>query len=388
MAAFGWRTIKELGLQLPHARKWDVDRMLILPSGGNVHVRSADDPDSLRGEGLDFVVLDECAFMKEITWSHVLRPSLSDREGRALFISTPKGRNWFWRLWQRGQDDKYQDWASWSFKTAENPFIQKQEIETARFSLPQMVFAQEYLGEFLADAGGVFRKVVEAATAEEQQNAQEGHSYVMGVDWGKYQDFTVFTIFDTTEKSVIYMDRFNQIDYTVQVGRLKVLYDRFKPRLIAVERNSIGDPLIEVLERDGLPIEPFLTTNASKANLIDELSLAFERGHLRILPDPVLVGELQAYEATRLPSGMLRYSAPNGIGDDTVISLALAVWASKQRTSRPEAVAYPGRRAGSIRKSAWRDGDIRLKHVDTRKSAWQDDDTQLRRVDSRESSWQ
>lgn len=65
-------------------------------------------------------------------------------------------------------------------------------------------------------------------------------------------------------------------------------------------------------------------TNATKANLIDALALAFERGALRILPDPVLIGELQAYEAERMPSGMMRYGAPDGMHDDTVMALALA----------------------------------------------------------------
>jgi hypothetical protein len=364
--------MKELGLRLPQARKREVDRMLVLPGGGVVHVRSADDPDSLRGEGLDFVVLDECAFIKEITWSHVLRPSLSDRMGRALFISTPKGRNWFWRLWQRGQDKEFQDWKSWSFATGENPFIHKQEIEDAQNSLPDSAFAQEFLGAFLEDAGGVFRKVVEAATAEEQQNALKGHSYVMGVDWGKYQDFTVFTVFDETEKSIAYIDRFNQIDYTVQVGRLKALCDRFKPRLITVEKNSIGDPLIEILERDGLPIEPFVMTNNSKANLIDELSLAFELGHLRIPPDPVLIGELQAYEASRLPSGLLRYSCPSGFHDDTVIALALALEGASRRSSKPEAVWAERKINLERNRSAWRTDYELFRPGDNKHSCWQD----------------
>jgi hypothetical protein len=86
----------------------------------------------------------------------------------------------------------------------------------------------------------------------------------------------------------------------------------------------MGEPLIEQLQRQGLPVQPFITTNATKAAAIDALSLAFERGELTILSDPVLVGELQAYEAQRLPSGMLRYTAPEGMHDDTVISLALA----------------------------------------------------------------
>ena len=88
----------------------------------------------------------------------------------------------------------------------------------------------------------------------------------------------------------------------------------------------MGTPIIEDLQRAGLPVYPFTTTNATKAAIIDALSLAFERGTLTILPDEVLVGELQAYTSERLPSGLTRYSAPQGMHDDTVIALALANW--------------------------------------------------------------
>ncbi len=87
---------------------------------------------------------------------------------------------------------------------------------------------------------------------------------------------------------------------------------------------SIGQPIIEQILRDGLPVQAFTTTNASKAEVIEALALAFEQGTIAILNDPVLLGELQAFAAEQLPSGMLRYAAPQGGHDDTVISLALA----------------------------------------------------------------
>src|SRR3990172_3671438 len=100
MSEVGWRPIRRIGTKI-NAEVRKVDRQIILPGGGEVTVRSADNPDSLRGEGLDFIVLDECAFIVEEAWTEVLRPALSDRQGKAMFISTPKGRNWFWRHWQR-----------------------------------------------------------------------------------------------------------------------------------------------------------------------------------------------------------------------------------------------------------------------------------------------
>ena len=321
MAAIGWRMLKKLAVQIPGVAIREMDRLITMPGGGTVQVRSADHPDSLRGDGLDFVVLDECAFVKEDAWTEALRPALADRKGRALFISTPKGRNWFWRLWQQTESS---EWKSWRFTSYDNPYIQASEIDAARDGLPERVFRQEFMAEFLDDAGGVFRRVLDAVTAAQQDSAQPGHDYVMGVDWGKTSDFTVLTVLDATTNEACFVDRFNQIDYSVQVGRLQALAARFNPYNIVVERNSIGEPLIEQLARLNLPVQPFTTTNATKAQAIDALSLAFERSEIRIINDPVLINELQAYEMQRLPSGLLKYSAPDGLHDDCVMSLALA----------------------------------------------------------------
>jgi len=331
MAQVGWRAVARLGRQVPGAVIRQGDLMVRFPGGGTVQVRSADDPQSLRGEGLSLAVMDECAFMSEAAWTEALRPALSDRLGGALFISTPKGRNWFWRLFQRGQDDSEPDWQSWTFPTVANPYIAPGEIEAARRDLPERIFQQEYEALFLDDAGGVFRRVLEAATLQPQGPAA-GRQYVIGVDWGKSNDFTVLTVMDVGAREMVYLDRFNQIDYAVQRGRLQALYERYKPDCIMAENNSMGEPIIEQLQRDNLPVRGFQTTNATKAVIVEALALAFEQGSIKILSDPTLVSELQAYEMDRTPSGLVRYSAPEGMHDDTVMSLALAWAAANTRT--------------------------------------------------------
>ena len=324
VAQVGWRLIRRMALQIPGAEVRQAERIATLPNGGEIQVRSADNPDSLRGEGLDFVVMDECAFIHEDAWQEALRPALADRKGRALFISTPKGRNWFWRLWQRCIDDHDHEWHGWQLPTAANPYIDPTEIEAARLGLPERIFAQEFLAQFLDDAGGVFRRVMDAATATPQDGMIGGHEYTFGVDWGRSNDFTAIAVLDVTTAELVALDRFNQIDYSLQLTRLTALYERFRPRAIVAEANSMGQPLIEQLQAAGLPVVPFTTTAASKQIAVDALALAFERGSIRIIPDPVLIAELQAYEAERLPSGMLRYGAPAGMHDDTVMALMLA----------------------------------------------------------------
>jgi len=319
MSAVGWRMIHRLATQIPGVVIRQGDRIIELPGGGTVQVRSADNPDSLRGEGLDYLVMDECAFIKQDAWTEALRPALADRQGKALFISTPKGRNWFWRLWMIDDGEQYK---SWQFTSYDNPYVKDSEIDAAKANLPERIFLQEFMADFIEDGAGVFRRVMDAATSKVAEPAP-GKQYVMGVDWGKSNDFTVITTLDT-QGHMVHVDRFNQIDYTVQVGRLRALAERYKPTAIIAERNSMGDPLAEQLLRAGLPVQPFTTTNATKTAIIDGLALAFERGEVAILPDPALVGELQAYEMERLKSGLLRYSAPDGMHDDMVMSLALA----------------------------------------------------------------
>lgn len=302
------------------------ERRIEFVTGGLLEFWSMDNPDAGRGRKYKRLIVDEAALMPDLlgAWNYAMRPTLVDYQGDAFFLSTPKGRNGFWQMWQWGQDPTRPEWRSWQMPTGSNPLIATNEIEAMRLALPERVFAQEVLAEFLEDGGGVFRGVAKAATARSQEQAVEHGQYVFGVDWGKHEDFTVISVVDAASGAMAYLDRFNEIDYTVQTQRLRALYERFRPLLIIAEQNSIGDPLIEQLRRDGLPVQPFVTTNATKTAVIDGLALAFERGEIQILNDPVLIGELQAYQMERLPSGLLRYGAPAGTHDDCVMSLALA----------------------------------------------------------------
>jgi len=250
----GWRPLRQIARKIPNAEIRLVDRMVTLPNGGFVAVRSADNPDSLRGEGLDFVVMDECAFMQREAWTEAIRPALSDRQGKALFISTPKGRNHFWELYQKGINSE-EGWQSWTFPTISNPFIQPTEIEAAKRDLPEMIFRQEYLAEFIDDSGSVFRRVQDAAVLEPQE-PDANKQYVAGVDVASSIDFTVVSIMDVKSKELVYLDRFNRVDYNVLENRLEALYRRWHLDSMKVEANSIGQPVIDHLYAKGLSIIP------------------------------------------------------------------------------------------------------------------------------------
>jgi hypothetical protein len=300
------------------------DRTVEFPGGGWVGVYSADNDVGLRGEAFDLVIVDEAAQVAEATYTDVILPTLADRDGRCYLISTPRGRDWFWREWLAAQADGT-DRAAWTAPSSANPLPSiRRAAALARGRVSDRTYRQEWLAEFVDDGGGVLRRVREAATAMPQERALDGHAYRFGVDWGRTTDATAIAVLDTTIDALVALDRFTDTAYATQVGRLTALYERFRPAVVVAERNSMGDPLVEQLQRSGVPVRPFLTTNASKADLIDALALAFETAALTIVDDPVLIGELEAYEAERLPSGLLRYGAPAGLHDDCVMALALA----------------------------------------------------------------
>lgn len=324
MSEVGWRPIRQITSRIRGTEVRKADRMVILPSGGEVCVRSADNPDSLRGEGLDYVVFDECAYMKRETWSEAIRPALSDTGGRALFISTPRGRNWFWDLWNKGQAGD-PNWRSWQFPTAANPYIKPAEIAAAKLDLPEVTFRQEYLAEFVDSEGAVFRRVHDAAVLEPLDDPVPGRTYVAGVDVASIVDYTVITVLDAESMDMVYMDRYNRLDYPVLVDRLIAANARWKLAALVVEANSIGRPVIDLMVKRGLTVTPFTTTSATKQAIIQALQNALENATIRIINNPVLVGELLSYESKRSASGSFTYGAPAGVHDDCVMSLALAL---------------------------------------------------------------
>jgi hypothetical protein len=322
---------------------------------GRIIYRSLDNPDNARGHSADGIVIDEAGDVPEAAYYEVLRPMLVDTGGWSWAIGTPKGRNWFWREMEAARD--HADAKAWAAPTLgvritesglirephalENPSIQFEEIERLWRTLPERTFRQEFLAEFVEESGAVFRRVREAATLA-PAGPIAGHQYVVGCDWGKSNDFSVFSVIDATTRQQVYQDRSNQIDYLTQIGRLQALCARYRPSAVVAERNSIGEPIIEHLRRLRLPVVPWVATNASKQMLVEALSLAFEQGQIRILNDPTLVSELQAYEVEKLPSGMIRYSAPDGQHDDTVIALGLAWLALCEPDDKPQAMRFGG----------------------------------------------
>lgn len=309
-------------------------------NGSRISFRSADREDSLRGEGLDLLILDEAAMIPERAWASELRPTLSDTRGDMIAISTPKGRGWFYRWFQHGESDDRPNTASWQQPTERNPHIPAGEIDDAANELPERVFQQEYLAEFIDESGGVFKNLdAKVFTAdytlpdeglpplpEHPDDEREGVTYATppyatGVDFAQTQDWRVTLTLDA-EGRVVYFDRQQGEGWPQIQAKVERVADRY-PGLVAVDatrRNKIvGD-----LKRAGVEVEPVTFSASAKQALIEDLITRVENGELMSPDIPQLRQELELFEYDLTRHGNVRYDAPEGFHDDTVDALALA----------------------------------------------------------------
>jgi hypothetical protein len=322
--------------------KFNVSRMeATFPGGGRIIYRSLDDPDNARSKTADGIVIDESGDVVERAWLEVLRPMLIDTGGWLWAIGTPKGRNWFWREFVAAADRP--DSAAWNAPTLgcridpdrglirephrlENPHVPFGEIDHLWRTLPDRVFRQEILAEFIENEGTVFRGVFEVVEAQHCQPELpiRGKRYVMGCDLARVQDFTVVAVLDESGRQV-HHERFNQISWERQTATIDRIARSYDAR-VYLDSTGVGDPIYERLRKAGLDIVPYGFTNASKEALIDNLAMKIEAKQVTLMDIPAQTNELLAYQYELTPSRNVRMNAPQGMHDDCVIALALAAW--------------------------------------------------------------
>jgi hypothetical protein len=328
-----WRVLRSFGNQLRAGYEGVeikvVEKMVLMPSGGFVQIRSADDPQALVAEGIDLAIFDEGGLHKIVSWEESVQPTLMDRMGRAIICGVPKGtQGLLWYGWQRAIDPLATDWHGLHQTTFDAPNLPQPakdailaDYKAGRIS--ERYFRQEYMAEFLSAEGEVFRNIMAVATGEAQENGRDGAHHVIGVDWGKRHDFTVFSVWDSQERRQVYLDRFRGVTYQLARERLAGVAQRF-PGVIVAEDTGVGDPVVEGLESMGLNVQRFHTTADTKRIAVERLALAFENQKLSILLDPLQVAELQSFEAKTSPSGKTRYAGPDSGHDDTVMAMVFA----------------------------------------------------------------
>jgi len=168
------------------------NKILQLKNGTMIEFYSGGSPDSLAGEGVNFVVVDEAALIANNVWQQIIRPTLMDTHGDAFIISTPRGHNWFWEMWKFGQEGK-PNYESWRFNQTDNPYIPQSETDAAKDELPEIIFRQEIMAEFLAAGASIFGLGLERSGAMVGEVVEPLGNIFMGIDLAKQEDFTVLT---------------------------------------------------------------------------------------------------------------------------------------------------------------------------------------------------
>ena len=331
-----WVDLRQIGKEYGIVVK-EAERTIITPTGGSVQVRSADDPMKLRGAGLDFVVLDECAFMKPQTWSEVIRPALTEKKGSALFISTPKGYNWFEKIYSEA--NQLENWERFTYPTISNPIIDPEELEHAKKEIGSFLFSQEYEAQFIEATGGLFKadwfkfysveqfgKKIKYRLSKDRTVKLKDCRRVATVDLAtstkQTADFTVVTsvaITPNNEMIVLDVDQ-QRLEAPDIIPLLERKVEQYDLQYIGVEKAGYQLAFIQMAKRQGLNIRE-LRADRDKVSRAYPLVAKMESGDIYFPKNAMWLGNVQ--------TELLRF--PEAEHDDIVDSLAYAVLEMKRR---------------------------------------------------------
>lgn len=321
-------------------KKNDAELTIYFKNGSQICVKGADNPDSLRGMNPHGIVIDEYAQVRPEIYDEILMPILLANSGWAWLIGTPKGKNHFYN--KLIEKSNAADWQVMHLKASTSGVLSKETLEEAKRSMTEKAYSQEFETEFLEDAGSVFRRINDNSTAQPEE-PQRGVEYVLGVDLAKYNDFTVISVINKSNHKQVHIERFNQIDWTLQKARIEALARRYNDALVRIDGTGVGDPIVEDLINVGLSVESIKFNNQNKSELITNLAILLEQDKIKLLDNEEQKNELQAfsYEMTD-KSRRLIYGAPVGQHDDCVIALALSVFnlGEKQAPINPNGLDF------------------------------------------------
>lgn len=298
-------------------------------NGSSILFRSGEQMDSLRGFSVSgLLVLDEAAYLKDEVFE-IIKPTTDVWNAPILIISTPRFREgFFYECFKKGFDgnfSKYYQSFDWALEDT-SMLLSEDKLEMYRLTTSKNKFRTEYLGEFADDDGCLFNNISNCIIDKKP----EYHNLYIGVDWatGSGKDYTCITALNENGQ-MVFIKYFNDKTPTEQVDLLTNIFTEYQGfiKIVQVEQNSIGSVFYDMLVRKNpkIRIIRFLTTNKSKADIVNKLQAALENEKIGLLKDDKLLNELRLYEASYNPkTGNVSYNAPSGFNDDTCISLMLA----------------------------------------------------------------
>lgn len=334
-------------------RGTELKPIMLMVGGATIEFHTAHAFTGNVGEGIRRLLIDESGEVPEHAFQQDLRPTLADDVGPALFIGTPKGRrSWFWDMYRKGLDPTDTNHVSYSWQSAENPYVPKDDFLEMRADMTDRLYRQEILAEFLSMEGAIFRDIGRLRDPDWISGAGEipgrlnpEHNIktaVLGIDLGRRQNFTVihglgyspFT-FENGEKArwrSTWWDRFQSIDWPSQRARIKAQWLKLSRPLVVIDATpgSVGDPVADDLEGDGIPVLRFEFTGPSRRGLLDRMIVGGENAELTMPDEPLVISEFDAFEMIETTAGTVRYAVPESGHDDCVFAAALALFGADQ----------------------------------------------------------
>lgn len=310
-----------------YSKKNDSELAVYYKNGVIQRFIGAEDYDKHRGTNPFDVVFDEFSEQPEEIWTAIFQPVLMENGGTATFVFTPKGKNHSWRILQMAKENPL--WF-WSLKTVKDTQVfQEEELNEIKRNTPQSLYEQEYMCEFMEGAGQFFRRI-RNNTYDQHKVLPEQGDFQMGVDLAKYQDWTVITPFNLNYFVAYPQERFNQVDWNLQKARIEASARRFNNALVWPDATGVGDPVVEDLKARGVRVggedaEGFKFTEVSRTNLLNNLAILLEQDKIKIPDDEGLITELESFRYQLTERGKIKIGVIEGMTDDRVMSLALAI---------------------------------------------------------------
>jgi hypothetical protein len=314
------------------------EKRIELITGGLVEAWTCDNPDAGRSREYDLAIINEAGLIRGLRdlWEQSIYATLGKTHGRALFLGTPKGRSHdFSLLHARAANTK--GWQDFRGPTSENPFYPADEIAEAKAALPPGVFAQEYEGIPADDGGNPFGldAILACTVTDPVEIGQllQGEPFVFGWDFARSQDWTRGVALSKTYE-VVRVHGWQGVDWGEQKARIHQLNGAV-PAWGDATRSRVDDVIVQDLQRMGVPMIPVQSSAPMKQALMQRLAVCIQQRKLRI-PDGPLARELEVFTYRYTSKGGVEYTAPEGMHDDCVMALALAVFGRDQFGEVPE----------------------------------------------------
>lgn len=298
------------------------DTEIVFKNNSKILFRSAASEDSLRGQSVDYMILDEAAFVKRDTVEMILLPMLNVRGKKCLFITTPKGKNYIYEYYLKGQTEP--SWTSLRFSTLDSPLANAELIEMFRKTLPSKLFQQEIEAEFI-DSSSVFNNITELLCLEGHNEPKSDTKYYAGIDIGFVNDASVLAILDDFGNLVKYY-RWTDIESPELIQEILKLNSIWKFDAVAIETNNQGLTIYHELKRKMSNLHEFITNSKTKPEIINRLIHLFNMKEIKLVSDEYLRIELESFIFKQNDLGNIKFMAEYGFHDDLVMSLAIARW--------------------------------------------------------------